>query len=134
MRFGQRDEGALGENLCASFFFIAFVTVALNSLAFICLDGLRSFLRVPSAVWGDMRGYLFVIFLGIPAVFLYNFFACYLRAIGNSVIPPGFLAVSAAVNIAHTVYTSITMNRINTKINAAFLLCPNYPHFAILYV
>ena len=100
MRFGQRDEKALCENLCASFFFIALVTVLLNILSFVCLDGLRTFLRVPAEVWGDMRGYLFVIFLGIPAVFLYNFFACYMRAIGNSVIPLGFLAVSAVLNIA----------------------------------
>ena len=111
MRFGQRDERALGENLCAAFFFIAFVTAALNSLAFICLDGLRTFLRVPAAVWGDMRGYLFVIFLGIPAVFLYNFFACYLRAIGNSVIPLGFLAVSAALNIALDLWFVIGLER-----------------------
>ena len=30
IRFGQRDEKALCENLCASFFFIALVTVFLN--------------------------------------------------------------------------------------------------------
>ena len=100
MRFGQRDEKALCENLCASFFFIAFVTALLNVLTFICLDGLRTFLRVPAEVWGDMREYLFVIFMGIPAVFLYNYFASFLRAIGNSVIPLGFLAVSAVLNIA----------------------------------
>ena len=95
MRFGQRDEKALCESLCASFFFIALVTALLNILAFACLDGLRTFLRVPAEVWGDMREYLFVIFMGIPAVFLYNYFASFLRAIGNSVIPLGFLAVSA---------------------------------------
>lgn len=100
MRFGQRDEKALCENLCASFFFIALVTALLNVLTFICLDGLRTFLRVPAEVWGDMREYLFVIFMGIPAVFLYNYFASFLRAIGNSVIPLGFLAVSAVLNIA----------------------------------
>ena len=111
MRFGQRDERALGENLCAAFFFIAFVTAALNSLAFICLDGLRTFLRVPAEVWSDMRGYLFVIFLGIPAVFLYNFFACYLRAIGNSVIPLGFLTVSAVLNIALDLWFVIGLER-----------------------
>ena len=87
MRFGQRDEQALRENLCASFVFIALITVLLNALAFIFLDGLRTFLRVPAEVWGDMRAYLFVIFMGIPAVFLYNYFASFLRAIGNSVIP-----------------------------------------------
>ena len=46
-----------------------------------------------------MRKYLFVIFMGIPAVFFYNYFASYLRAIGNSVIPLLFLAVSSVLNI-----------------------------------
>ena len=111
MRFGQRDEKALCENLCASFFFIALVTALLNILSFACLDGLRTFLRVPAEVWGDMREYLFVIFIGIPAVFLYNYFASFLRAIGNSVIPLAFLAVSAVLNIALDLWLVIGLNR-----------------------
>ena len=111
MRFGQRDERALCENLCASFFFIALVTLVLNILSFVCLDGLRTFLRVPAEVWGDMRRYLFVIFMGIPAVFLYNYFASFLRAIGNSVIPLAFLAVSALVNIALDLWFVIGLDR-----------------------
>ena len=111
MRFGQRDETALRENLCASFFFIAFVMVLLNILAFVCLDGLRTFLRVPAEVWSDMRKYLFVIFMGIPAVFLYNYFASFLRAIGNSVISLAFLAVSAVLNIALDLWFVIGLNR-----------------------
>ena len=111
MRFGQRDEKALCENLCASFFFIALVTLVLNILSFVCLDGLRGFLRVPAEVWGDMRRYLFVIFMGIPAVFLYNYFASFLRAIGNSVIPLAFLAVSALLNIALDLWFVIGLDR-----------------------
>ena len=109
--FGQRNETALRENLCASFFFIAFVTVLLNGLIVICLDGLRTFLRVPAEVWGDMREYLAVIFMGIPAIFLYNYFASYLRAIGNSVIPLVFLAVSAGLNIVLDLWFVIGLNR-----------------------
>ena len=111
MRFGQRDEKALCESLCASFFFIALVTALLNVLSFVCLDGLRTFLRVPAEVWGDMREYLFAIFMGIPAVFLYNYFASFLRAIGNSVIPLGFLAVSAVLNIALDLWFVIGLTR-----------------------
>ena len=111
IRFGQRDEKALCENLCASFSFIALVTALLNILSFACLDGLRTFLRVPAEVWGDMREYLFVIFMGIPAVFLYNYFASFLRAIGNSVIPLVFLAVSAVLNIALDLWLVIGLNR-----------------------
>ncbi len=40
-----------------------------------------------------------MIYTGILAVFLYNFFASFLRAVGNSVVPLAFLAVSAALNI-----------------------------------
>lgn len=99
IRFGQRDENGLKEDICASFFFIAVVTVLLNIIAYVSLDGLRIFLRVPDEVWGAMREYLSVIFKGILAVFLYNYFTSYLRAIGNSVIPLVFLAVSSVLNI-----------------------------------
>mgnify|MGYP004670106665 CR=1 FL=1 len=111
MRFGQRDEKALCENLCASFFFIAVVTVLLNIVSYALLDELRIFLRVPSEVWDDMRNYLFVIFTGIPAVFLYNYFSSFLRAIGNSVVPLVFLAVSAVLNIALDLWFVIGLNR-----------------------
>lgn len=111
IRFGQRDEGALRENICAAFVFIAAVTAALNLLAYVCLDGLRVFLRVPAEAWGDMRAYLAVIFLGIPAVFLYNYFGCLLRAVGNSVTPLLFLAVSAGTNIVLDLWFVIGLNR-----------------------
>lgn len=111
MRFGQRDETTLRESLCASFYCIALITVLLNLIAFACLDGLRIFLRVPAEVWGDMRVYLFLVFLGIPAIFLYNFFASYLRAIGNSVIPLVFLAVSSVLNIVLDLWFVVGLNK-----------------------
>ncbi len=111
MRFGQRDEKTLRGSLCASFFFIAVVTAFLNIFAYVFLDELRIFLRVPLEVWGDMREYLFVIFIGIPAVFLYNYFASFLRAVGNSVIPLIFLAVSAALNIILDLWFVIGLSR-----------------------
>ena len=46
-----------------------------------------------------MRDYLWVIFAGITATFLYNFFSCLLRALGNSTIPLLFLGIAAILNI-----------------------------------
>lgn len=99
IRFGQRDEKGLKEGICASFVFIAGLTLLLNVLAFVCMDGIRPFLRVPEALWEMMRDYLAVIFCGIIATFLYNYFASLLRAVGNSVTPLVFLAVSTGLNI-----------------------------------
>ena len=55
IRFGQRDEVALRESVCASFVLIAAAALALNILAFACLDWLSVFLRVPAEVWDGMR-------------------------------------------------------------------------------
>ena len=82
IQFGQGDEAGLRESVCASFLLIAAATLLLNGLAFACLDGLRVFLQVPAEVWGLMREYLAVIFCGIAATFLYNYFASFLRAVG----------------------------------------------------
>lgn len=104
IRFGQRDKQGLKQDLCASFFFIAFISILLNIIAYICLDALKLFLRVPHEVWGDMRCYLLYIFMGIIAIFLYNFFSAYLRSIGNSDIPLIFLAISSILNIILDLY------------------------------
>lgn len=99
IRFGERDEKGLKEGVYASFVLITGLTLLLNILAFALLDGIRYFLRVPVEVWDGMREYLVIIFCGITATFLYNYFASFLRAIGNSVIPLIFLAISAVLNI-----------------------------------
>ena len=111
IRFGARDEEGLRESASASFLLIAALTLILNLIAFACLDGIATLLRVPEAVWGDMRAYLRVIFCGIAATFLYNYFACYLRAIGNSVTPLLFLAASAILNIALDLWFVLGLGR-----------------------
>lgn len=99
IRFGQRDEEGLKEGMCASFLLIAGLMVLINVLAFLFLDWLQVFLRVPDEVWGMMREYLKLVFCGIAATFLYNYFAFLLRAVGNSLVPLVFLACSALLNI-----------------------------------
>lgn len=111
MRFGQKDTRALQESVRTSFLLISVLTVILNVLAFVCLDGIRILLQVPDAVWGLMRDYLKIIFCGIAATFLYNFFASYLRAVGNSVVPLWFLAVSAVLNIGLDLWFVIGLSR-----------------------
>ena len=111
IRFGRRDIRGLKEGMCASFVLIAALAALLNVLAFACLDLVRVFLQVPGQVWGPMRAYLAVIFCGIAATFLYNYFACLLRAIGNSVAPLLFLAVSAVLNIALDLWFVLGLER-----------------------
>ena len=111
MHFGRRDPDGLRESLVSSFALIAVVAVVLNILSFACLDWIQVFLQVPDEVWGLMRQYLAIIFTGIPAIFLYNYFASFLRAVGNSVVPLAFLAVSACLNIVLDLYFVLGLGR-----------------------
>ena len=111
MRFGRREEAGLRESIVSSFVLIAGVAVVLNLVSFACLDWIQVFLQVPDQVWGLMRAYLVVIFAGIPAIFLYNYFASFLRAVGNSVAPLAFLAVSACLNIALDLWFVLGLGR-----------------------
>lgn len=95
---GQRDDARLRRGVFLSFSMIAALTAALWAAA-AQLDPLLRLLEVPDAAYGLMREYLRVIFWGIAATFLYNFFAALLRAVGNSAVPLAFLAVAAALNI-----------------------------------
>lgn len=96
---GQRDESRLRSAVLHAFVLIMAVTVLINAAVYIWLDEILTLLRVPHQVWTGMKEYLLVIFAGLIATSLYNFFSCLLRAVGNSSVPLVFLAVSALLNI-----------------------------------
>ena len=100
IRFGEGNMEGLREGICASFVLIAALTLLLTAGSFALLDEILILLRVPEEIVAPMREYLLVIFRGIAATFFYNYFASLLRAVGNSLAPLLFLAVSAVLNIA----------------------------------
>ena len=96
---GRGDEDLLRAGIAHAFALIMGVTVLLNVAVYAFLEPILDFLRVPDAVRGGMREYLLVIFAGLIATSLYNYFSCLLRALGNSSVPLMFLAVSALANV-----------------------------------
>lgn len=111
IRWGERNSEGLREGIAASFLMIAVITFCLTAGTILAADGIILFLRVPEAVSPLMRAYLTAVFWGLPAVFLYNYAAALLRAIGNSAVPLLFLAVSAVLNIALDLWFVIGFQR-----------------------
>ncbi len=99
MRFGQKDYGGIRQSFFISFVGIFIVTIALNALAYALLNVLINLMSIPIEIQAMFKEYMLVIFSGIFAVFLYNIFSNLLRAVGNSIIPLVFLAVSAITNV-----------------------------------
>lgn len=112
MQYGSGEQDRMRQSVFLSFFLIAGISLVLNVLVYLGLDGILWVLRVPEELRPLMKEYLLIIFLGITATFLYNYFANLLRAIGNSVVPLLFLAVSAVLTIAS----------LGTRVALAYLL------------
>lgn len=99
IQFGSKDQDRLEKGIYIAFISIGIVALILNAAVYAGIHGIMVFLRVPGEVVLLMQEYLLWIFAGIPAVFLYNYIANLLRAVGNSLVPLWFLGISALSNI-----------------------------------
>ena len=99
LQYGKRDFDRMKTGIFLSFVLIFAITALLTAIVYAGMDGILWVLQVPAAIMPIMREYLIFVFIGIPATFLYNYFANLLRAVGDSMTPLLFLAASAILNI-----------------------------------
>lgn len=109
--YGQKNWERFKDSVGTSFLLIAILTILLTAASFLLLNKIILFLQVPEEIQPLIKEYLIVIFLGIAATFLYNYFSSFLRAIGNSVIPLIFLACSAFLNIGLDLFFVVGLSR-----------------------
>nr|QGT51057.1 MATE family efflux transporter [uncultured Firmicutes bacterium] len=104
IEFGRKDIGRLKNGLFISFVLIGIFSIFLTGLALWFKDGIMTLLQIPDELKEMMGEYLYYIFMGIVATFLYNYFSNLLRGIGNSIVPLIFLCVSVILNIGLDLY------------------------------
>ena len=99
--------------VCVTLFtvLLAAVTAILCTLVYGFSEQILDFMRVTGTVRALMREYLLVIFAGLPAIFLYNYYAALLRSVGDSASPLIFLAVSAVMNIGLDLWFVVGLDR-----------------------
>lgn len=104
-KFGANDQVALRKYVANSLWLTALFSLVLTlPVAVFCRPILR-LMNTPGDVFEFAYGYIFIIFLGIPAAFLYNILAAILRALGDSRTPVLFLALSSALNVGLDIAT-----------------------------
>lgn len=111
VRFGQNDLPGLRRAVAAAFVLVAALTAVLTAGVYALERPILLFLQVPDGIDTYMLAYLHVIFAGLAATFLYNYFASLLRSVGNSAVPLVFLAVSAVLNIGLDLVFVLVLHR-----------------------
>lgn len=78
---------------------IAFSVILTLVTTLLCRDILQ-LMKTPANIFPQAYQYIFLIFLGIPATFLYNTVSGIIRALGDSKTPVLFLILASFINIA----------------------------------
>lgn len=97
--YGAGNEKKLKEDIWLSFWFILAVSVIISMIIYPGMELILRILQTPQELMVLTGEYVSVVFTGIIFVFLYNFFAYLLRAMGNSWMPLVFLGISAGINV-----------------------------------
>ncbi len=96
--------GANKTNELRNAIFISFVSIGLLSIFIevICLINIKNILyllNIPEDLYRQSYDYTYIVIYGLTFTFIYNFYACLLRALGNSKTPLLFLIISTLINI-----------------------------------
>ena len=94
----EEADALLPACICSGPSFVV-LTVVLTGVSYGLLPSILRWMRTPEDVYPMMYAYVQVILVGLPFIFLYNYFAFLLRAVGNSLVPLVFLGVSTVLNI-----------------------------------
>ncbi len=98
-RFGAKDYKGLKKYVGNS----AVLAVILGSIVTVVTSllcrNILEWMQTPEDIIELSYDYIFVIFVGIPAIILYNLLSGYIRSLGDSVTPLIFLIIAAFLNI-----------------------------------
>lgn len=108
-KFGEKNFGLLRKFTAnGAWLAIAFALVMTVVVCVLCRP-ILVWMRTPEDIIDGAYAYIFVIFLGIPATYLYNMVSGIIRSLGDSRTPLVFLIISSILNIALDLYMIIVL-------------------------
>ena len=97
--FGAKDEHNLRKSVANSIWLSVIIGIIVTALTSIFCRPILHLMNTPDSIYEYAAKYIFIIFLGIPCIILYNLSAAIIRALGDSRSPIIFLAIAAVLNI-----------------------------------
>lgn len=99
-KFGEKNEKALRRFVANSGWLAAIFAVVMTIAVCLLCRRILVLMRTPDDIMEGAYSYIFVIFIGIPATYLYNLLSCTIRSLGDSTTPLMFLVFSSVINVA----------------------------------
>lgn len=99
-KFGEHDFQGLKRFVVNAILMAAIVSAVMTVIVCSLCGSMLRWMNTPADIMEDAFSYLFVIFLGIPVVFLYNVLFGIIRSLGDSRTPVLYLVFCSLLNVA----------------------------------
>lgn len=109
-KFGEKNYGQLKRFVANGAWMSIAFAVVLTVLVCVFCQKILMWMNTPEDIIDGAYDYIFVIFLGIPATFLYNMVSGIIRSLGDSKTPLVFLVISSIINIVLDVFMIVGLN------------------------
>ncbi len=108
-QFGSKDYSSMRRYVGNTIWISGIFAVILTSATCVFCSGILTVMNTPEDVFTEAYSYIFVIFLGIPATFLYNILSGIIRSLGDSKTPLYFLIISSLLNVGLDVFMIVVL-------------------------
>lgn len=98
-RYGAKDEKGLKHYVAMSVWLCVIMSVVLTIALLIFNEKLLRLVNTPADIFGMTKGYVTIMFAGIPVTIVYNMLSAIARALGDSKTPLYFLVISSVLNV-----------------------------------
>ena len=98
-RFGAKDYKTLRKLYANSIWLSVIFAVVMTALTVIFCRPILTLMRTPANIFEYSYQYILIIFIGIPATYLFNLTSGMIRALGNSRAPLIILVISSFLNV-----------------------------------
>lgn len=99
-KFGAKDYPGLRQYVANSMWLAILFAAVMTAVTCILCRPMLVLMKTPEDIFADAYIYILIIFIGIPATYLYNMLSGIIRAMGDSRTPLVFLTLSSLLNIA----------------------------------
>lgn len=98
-KFGARDYSGMRQFVANSAWLGAAFSLVMTIAVCLLCRNILTWMKTPADIFEGAYSYIFIIFLGIPATYLYNLLSGIIRSMGDSKTPLVFLIISSVLNI-----------------------------------
>lgn len=98
-QFGAKNEVNVRKYVANAAWLCCVFAIILTILTCVLCNWILTIMKTPDLIFDSAYIYIFIIFAGIPATFLYNMVSGIIRSLGDSKTPVVFLVLSSVLNI-----------------------------------